>query len=130
VNLLYYVRQAGRADVDIVLSPSYEWPKGLIVHSVYMRAIENGFSLVRPTFDGITIAEDFNGRILSQMDSAEAGDGILYADVPTREISTVYTTLGDLLGWICVLGSGAFVVFSMISRASRRSERSRSAVFG
>ncbi len=111
-----YMRQAGKANVDIMLSPSYEWPKGLVVHSVYMRAIENGFSLVRPTFDGITIAEDFNGRILSQMDSAEAGDGILYAEVPTQGINTVYTTLGDLLGWLCVLGSGAIVVFSIISQ--------------
>jgi apolipoprotein N-acyltransferase len=126
----HYMRQAGSADVDIMLSPSYEWPKGLVVHSVYMRAIENGFSLVRPTFNGITIAEDFNGRILSQMDSAEAGDGILYAEVPTQGINTVYTAVGDVLGWLCVLGSGAFVVFAVVSRASKRSERSRSAVFG
>lgn len=122
-----YMRQAGKADVDIMLSPSYEWPKGLVVHSVYMRAIENGFSLVRPTFNGITIAEDYSGRILSQMDSAEAGDGILYADVPTGGINTLYTSLGDLLGWLCVLASGAIVVLLIIGRVSRRSERSRAA---
>jgi apolipoprotein N-acyltransferase len=126
----HYMRQAGRAGVDIMLSPSYEWPKGLVIHSVYMRAIENGFSLVLPTFDGITIIEDVNGRFLSQMDSAEAGDGILYAEVPTQGINTVYTTLGDLFGWLCVLGTAAIVVLSIISRVSKRSERSRTAVFG
>jgi len=125
-----YMRQAGQAGVDIMLSPSYEWPKGLVVHSVYMRAIENGFSLVRPTYDGITIATDFNGEILSQMDSAEAGDGILYADVPTQGINTVYTTLGDLFGWLCVLGSGAIVVLSIISRVGKRRENPRPAVIG
>lgn len=121
----HYMRQAGQAGVDIMLSPSYEWPKGLVVHSVYMRAIENGFSLVRPTYDGITIATDFNGKILSQMDSAEAGDGILYADVPTRGINTVYTTIGDLFGWACVLGLGSLFVFSIVIRFSRKGNLSR-----
>jgi apolipoprotein N-acyltransferase len=69
-----------------------------------MRAIENGFSLVRPTFNGITIAEDFNGKILAQMDSAETDDGIMYADLPTRGVNTLYTKVGDVLGWTCVLG--------------------------
>jgi apolipoprotein N-acyltransferase len=114
-----YMRQAGKAGVDIMLSPAYEWPKGRVVHSVYMRAIENGFSLVRPTYNGITIAEDFNGRILTQMDSAEAGDGILYAEVPTQGTNTIYTTFGDLFGWLCVLGSVAFVVLAIASRKSR-----------
>lgn len=100
----HYMRQAGRANVDIMLSAAFEWPKGLVVHSVYMRAIENGFSLVRPTFNGITIAEDFNGKILAQMDSAETDDGIMYADIPTRGVNTLYTKVGDVLGWICALG--------------------------
>jgi len=100
----HYMRQAGKANVDIMLSAAFEWPKGLVVHSVYMRAIENGFSLVRPTFNGITIAEDFNGKILAQMDSAETDDGIMYADLPTRGVNTLYTKVGDVLGWTCVLG--------------------------
>jgi len=109
-----YIRQAGRANVDIMFSPAFEWPKGLVVHSVYMRTIENGFSLVRPTFNGITIAVDFNGRILSQMDSAETDDGILYADIPTQGANTLYTLIGDVLGWICVLGLVALIVMSII----------------
>jgi apolipoprotein N-acyltransferase len=125
----HYMRQAGRAGVDIMLSPAYEWPKGLVVHSVYMRAIENGFSLIRPTYNGITIAEDFSGRILSQMDSAAAGNGILYAEVPTQGPHTIYTTLGDLLGWLAVLGLGAFVVLSVRSRERRKGVLSRQPVF-
>ena len=110
----HYMRQAGKADVDIMLSPAYEWPKGLVVHSVYMRAIENGFSLIRPTYNGITIAEDFNGRIISQMDSAETDDGILYADIPTRGVHTLYTKIGDSLGWACVFGLLGLIPLSIV----------------
>jgi apolipoprotein N-acyltransferase len=116
----HYMRQAGKADVDIMLSPAYEWPKGLVVHSVYMRAIENGFSLIRPTF---------NGRIISQMDSAETDDGILYAEVPTQGVNTIYTTLGDLLGWLSVLGLGVFIALSVIGRVIRKRAPSRQPVF-
>jgi apolipoprotein N-acyltransferase len=112
----HYMRQAGNAGVDIMLSPSYEWPKGLVVHSVYMRTIENGFSLVRPTQEGITIAVDYNGNILSQMDSADPGDGIMYADIPTQGVDTLYTQIGDILGWICVIGLVGLIPLGIILR--------------
>jgi apolipoprotein N-acyltransferase len=118
----HYMRQAGRANVDIMLSPSYEWPKGLVINSVYMRTIENGFSLVRPTQEGITVAVDFNGNILNQMDSADPGDGIMYADVPTQGVSTIYSNIGDLLGWICVVGFLGFLPLSIILRNKQKSE--------
>jgi apolipoprotein N-acyltransferase len=109
-----FMRQAGKDGVDIMLSPAYEWPKGLVVHSVYMRGIENGFSLVRPTYNGITIAQDSNGRILSQMDSGATDSGILYADVPTRGVSTLYSQIGDALAWICVIGFLGLVILSIV----------------
>jgi hypothetical protein len=37
--------------------------KDLVVHSAYMRTIEGGFSVVRPTYHGITFAADYNGNI-------------------------------------------------------------------
>lgn len=115
-----YMRQAGRANVDIMLSPAWETPKGLIVHSVYMRTIEYGFSLVRPTQDGITVAVDYNGNILNQMDSADPGDGILYADIPTQGVNTLYTKVGDVLGWVCVAGLLGLIALSMVLSIKKR----------
>jgi apolipoprotein N-acyltransferase len=120
----HYMRQAGKDDVDIMLSPAYEWPKGLVIHSVYMRGIEYGFSLVRPTYNGITIAQDFNGRILSQMDSDATDSGILYADVPTRGVNTLYSQIGDALARICVLGFLGLVILSIVvSIGQKKNER-------
>jgi apolipoprotein N-acyltransferase len=110
-----YIRQAGKNNVDIMLSPSYDFPKSIsLLYS--LRAIENGFSFVRPVYNGISFAVDYNGKILAQMDSANTEDGILYANVPTKGIKVIYSIIGDLLGWICVLGFVAFVAMSIIGR--------------
>jgi len=118
-----YMRQAGRANVDIMLSSAWENPKGLIIHSSYMRTIEHGFSLVRPTQDGITVAVDYNGNILDQMDSADPGDGILYADIPTQGVNTLYTQIGDVLGWICVIGLLGLIPLSIVLRIKQKKEK-------
>jgi apolipoprotein N-acyltransferase len=106
-----YIRQAGKLDVDIMLSPAYDWPKSMGPSS-YERAIEYGFSFVRPTYNGFSYAEDYNGRILAQMDSDATTAGIMYADVPTQGIQTLYSIVGDLLGWLCVVSVGIFTAVS------------------
>jgi apolipoprotein N-acyltransferase len=98
-----YARQAGNQRVDIMLDPSYDVPKsGGPVYA--LRAIENGFSMVRPVYNGYSYAVDYNGRLLASMDSDDTSTGIMYADVPTKGVTTVYANIGDLLGWICVAG--------------------------
>jgi apolipoprotein N-acyltransferase len=114
-----YIRQAGKKNIDIMLSPSYDFPKSTSP-SYALRAIENGFSFIRPTYNGITFAEDYNGNILAQMDSDKTEDGILYANVPTKGIKTIYSIIGDLLGWICVLGFGVFAVMSIKGRVNKK----------
>lgn len=122
MNFQTYIRQAGQADVDIMLSPSYDFPKST-GPAYYQRAIENGFSLVRPTYNGISYAEDFNGRILASMDSDVTTDGIMYADVPTKGVRTVYTAIGDLLGWLSVLGTLGFIVTAVLFKCDRPADR-------
>jgi apolipoprotein N-acyltransferase len=99
-----FMRQAGKANVDIMLSSAWEAEQGMAVHSSYMRTLEYGFSLVRPSQHGITVAVDYGGNILNQMDFADPGDGIMYSDIPTQGVNTLYTRIGDVLGWICVAG--------------------------
>ena len=116
----HYMRQAGKADVDIMLSPSWMAEKDLVVHSAYMRTIENGFSAVRPTYHGITFVADYNGRILDQMDSDETDDGILYADIPTQGVNTPYAQIGDILGWLCVVGLVGIILLGIILRIRQK----------
>ena len=60
------VRQAGVADVDILLVPSSDWDSVADWHAQQapFRAVENGVALVRPTRQGISLATDGHGRLL------------------------------------------------------------------
>ncbi len=109
-----FIRQAGQKRVDLMLSPSYDFPKS-VNPSYYLRAIENGFSLVRPTYNGISYAVDYNGNILAMMDSEHSQDGMMYADIPIKGIRTFYSRRGDWFGWTCVL-SALFLASYAFSR--------------
>jgi apolipoprotein N-acyltransferase len=108
-----YARQAGEQQVDIMLVPSYDYPKsGGPIND--LRAIENGFSMVRPVYNGYSYAVDHKGNLLASMDSDDTDTGIMYADVPSKGVNTIYATLGDLLGWLCVCGLLGFIPLTII----------------
>jgi apolipoprotein N-acyltransferase len=112
MNFPSYIRQAGEKDVDIMLGPSYDFPKSE-GPSYTARAIENGFSFIRPVYNGVSFAEDYNGNILNEMDSEETDTGIMYTDVPVEGVDTIYTTIGDSFAWSCILGSIGYGVFAI-----------------
>ena len=110
-----YARQAGEQQVDIMLNPSYDVPKsGGAMYS--LRAVENGFTMIRPVYNGFSYAVNPNGKLLASMDSDETGTGIMYAEVPTQGVNTLYSKVGDLLGWICVVGFLGFLLLNIILR--------------
>jgi apolipoprotein N-acyltransferase len=118
-----YTRQAGKMDVDIVLSPSYDFPKGVTPSNTYnqmLRAVEGGFNLVRTTNNGLSVAIDYHGRVLSSMNYFTASNEVMYADVPTQGIRTLYVMIGDALAWLCLVG---FCVFVGLAFKSRRGGR-------
>jgi apolipoprotein N-acyltransferase len=48
------------------------------------------------------------------MDSDNTATGIMYADVPIKGDKTIYATVGDLLGWLCVFGLLGLVLLSIV----------------
>ena len=106
-----YLRQAAKSGVDIMLSPSYDWPKSPAAWYL-TSTIENGFSFVRPTYNGYSYAADYHGNELAYMDSDQSEEGIMYSDVPVKGIKVMYPVIGDLLGWICVIGM--FVLIGLV----------------
>jgi apolipoprotein N-acyltransferase len=123
LEMTTFIRQAGEANVDIMLSSAWEFEQGLVIHSSYMRTIEHGFSLVRPSQHGISIAVDYNGNILNQMYFSDPGDGIMYADIPTKGVNSLYTQVGDILGWICVVGLVGMIPLSIVLRIKHKKEK-------
>ncbi|NPD46130.1 carbon-nitrogen hydrolase family protein [Lentimicrobium sp. S6] len=97
-----FIRQAGKQGVDIMLNPSYDWPRSSTPWYL-TGAIENGFSFVRPSYNGYSYASDYNGKLIAHMNFNETKDGIMYADVPTKGVKVLYPRIGDLLGWTSLI---------------------------
>jgi len=120
-----YVREAGKKKADILLSPAFDFPKGIMPSNTYnqmLRAVENGFSLVRSVNNGLSVAIDYHGRILSSMNYFTTSNEIMYADVPTTGTRTLYTQMGDIFAWLCIAGFVVFVVFSIKGAAKTSPE--------
>lgn len=114
-----YARQAGEQRVDIMLNPSYDVPKsGGPMYS--LRAVENGFAMIRPVYNGFSYAMDADGRLLAGMDSDLTDTGIMYAEVPTQGVNTLYSRVGDMLGWLCVVGFVGFLPLSLFLRREQQ----------
>jgi len=92
------IRQAGKADVDIMLAPSNDWMPVRKLHTrmASFRAIENGFSLLRATGNGLSAGFDYQGRMLAACDSFENDQNLMIADLPKKGVTTIYARIGDL----------------------------------
>ena len=100
------VRQAGHAGTDIMLGPSDDWSAIDPQHAqrAAFRAVENGFSLVRQSSNGLSTALDYDGRVLAATDYFHTNRQVLVAYVPEHGTRTIYATIGDLFAWLATIG--------------------------
>lgn len=121
-----YIRQVGPIGTSVLLAPSNDWIdiKNMHARSARLRAIENGVVVFRPTAGGISIAVDQYGRTLARVDNSRTVDEPMTAILPVRRVSTLYSSLGGWLGWVCltivVLCAGV-----LVRRLARRGRASR-----
>ena len=109
------VSQAGRNGTDILLSPSLDVRSVDPMHAqmAVFRAIENGVSVVRQSDNGLSVVADPYGRILAAVDHFTSSEWVTVAQVPTQGVFTVYSVVGDLFGWLAVVGFAAMIVWGM-----------------
>ena len=105
------LRQAGQLGADVLLAPSNDWREIDPWHTqmATFRAIEQGFSLVRHTSRGLSAGVDYQGRVLAAMDHYQATDRAMISQVPIQGVRTIYSRVGDLFAWLCLLGILAMV---------------------
>ncbi len=100
------LRQAGQAGADIMLVPSSDWREIDPYHTqvATFRAIENGYSLVRQTGNGLAMTVDYEGNVLSASDYFTSDPQVMVAYVPMQGVHTIYATIGDLFAWLSIAG--------------------------
>ena len=110
-------QQAVQAGIDIMLAPSWDWREIDPLHTwmTAFRGIENGFSVVRQTNDGLSQATDYQGNILASMDHFTTQEHVMISQVPTKGVTTIYSQVGDLFAWLCLAGF-VFMVGKVVVR--------------
>jgi apolipoprotein N-acyltransferase len=100
-------REYAQQGAELMLVPAndFEVDDWLTARMTVLRGVESGFSIARAARGGgISFVSDRYGRVLAERRS-DGSMGVLEASIPLRTAaSTVYTSIGDLFGWLCVLG--------------------------
>jgi len=98
-------RGFGARDAAVMLVPAWDFHDDawMAAHMTKLRGVENGYAIARASRDGLLSVSDAYGRMLSVAESAPFPGSSLFATVKVgSRIPTIYTRIGDLLGWLCV----------------------------
>jgi apolipoprotein N-acyltransferase len=102
-------RRYAQQQVGLMLVPA--WDQGLDVdaywhgHLALMRAVEDGFTMVRDAKVGLLTASDDRGRILAEEPTRSDGTPVtMLVTVPVRYDSTLYQKWGDWFAWLDLAG--------------------------
>jgi apolipoprotein N-acyltransferase len=115
-----FVNQLGGKNVDILLDPAFDVKAITPFHTevALFRAIENGFSMVRHTNEGASMAVDPYGNVLANQDFFTSKDATMISDVPTHGVTTLYGRYGN---WFVVVCAAFLIaVVGRILLAARR----------
>jgi apolipoprotein N-acyltransferase len=113
-----FIHQAARQDVDIMLVPAFDWEQIKSFHTQVglLRGVENGFSVVRQTNAGASMAVDYLGRVLAYQDFFTAPNRVMIVDVPTQGVETVYGALGDWFAYVAMLFAVGVSAWAIVKR--------------
>ncbi|WP_457558813.1 nitrilase-related carbon-nitrogen hydrolase [Candidatus Harpocratesius sp.] len=94
--------------VDLVIQPSFDWEQIDPSHSklATFRAVENGYALIKPTFQGKTIACDAFGREIFPSNISRLGTTTISVyDIPIFRNIAVYKWTSEYFIGLCIIGS-------------------------
>lgn len=113
-------RTYGRAGVGLMLTPAWDFKVDGFWHGhiAVMRAVEDGFSLVRSARGGLLTVADDRGRIMTEISSHSPSFVTLLAQVPAGHSRTIFLLLGDWFGW-CAMALAVWAVGRLFVRQPR-----------
>jgi apolipoprotein N-acyltransferase len=119
-------REYGLRHAAVMLVPAWDFAYldgWLEARTTVLRGIENGYTIVRASREGLLTLSDPYGRILAEAPSSELpGRSLLTTVTVTGPVSTLYTRIGNLFGWLYV---GAAALFLALGRSPQRKSSSR-----
>ena len=111
-------RAYGERRVSAMLVPAWDFDyldDWLEARTTVLRGIENGYTIIRASREGLLTVSDPYGRVLAERrSSVMPGSSLLAKAIVADPLHTLYTQVGNLFGWLCVAGS---VLFLFLGRA-------------
>jgi len=116
----YLAKSYGELGADMVIVPSSDWRGIDPVHTemAAFRAVEQGHSVLRSTRFGLSAAITPYGEMVSQMSSFDNNDKIMYSQLPTKGVTTLYSIIQDSFVYLCI-GFLLIFIVSMV-RSNKR----------
>ena len=112
-------RHMARGGARLIATPSADVPSIGRVHFTHLvfRAIENRVSMVKADNEFDSVIIDPYGRVIRKVDTSVGGrQATLVGAVPLGEGSSPWVSLGDWLGWVCLVGTVGLVVLAAATR--------------
>lgn len=102
----HFIKQAADKDIDILLNPSWDGKAfGLKIGYISaLRAVENGFTMVRVSSGGLTAVIDPQFTQWAKYDGMIEEKTDFYAKVPVISGNTIYGKVGYLFPILCIIG--------------------------
>jgi apolipoprotein N-acyltransferase len=117
-------RAYGQRHVSVMLVPAWDFDylDGWIeARTTIMRGIENGYSIVRASREGLLTASDPYGRVLAETPSGTMrGHSLLVKVVVAAPVPTLYTRIGNTFGWLWVIAAAVLLLVGRWRREIRR----------
>lgn len=109
-----FISKYGRERIDMMVSPASDWEAVSPYHTrlAMFRAIENGFSLLRQTDKGLSVAMDGKGRIYNKLDyygADHTGGVAMLSSMPISNVFSIYPFTYDAFAFLCTV-SHVFIV--------------------
>lgn len=119
------LKQTGQQATQLLVVPSGDWYDIAKMHA-YMaitRGIENGVSMLRPVSKGLMVASDNYGQIIEKDNYFEDDSHLLIAEVPMQQVDTIYSRIGDVFVYMCML---IFMIVGISGIFSSKGQSNRS----
>jgi apolipoprotein N-acyltransferase len=109
-------RQASGA--RLMLVPGSDWPAIDPLHPnmVAMRAVENGYAVLRPSRESASVAFDAFGRELGRTQWQGVNEPIVTGTLRTAAPRTLYSQIGDIFAYIAAIALFAFLGAAAIAK--------------
>jgi apolipoprotein N-acyltransferase len=98
-------RAYGTRQVSAMLVPAWDFylDRWMEARMTATRGVENGYVVVRASREGLLTVSDAYGRVLAERASRSLpGEQLLVRARIAAPVPTLYTRIGDVLGWLCV----------------------------